>query len=65
MRILQTFCRKGAFRNSKVYTKCFRFLFFFLLLFLLDVIFIYISNVIPFPGFPFENPYPIFPPLLL
>jgi hypothetical protein len=25
-------------------------------LFLLDIFFIYISNVIPFPGFPSENP---------
>jgi hypothetical protein len=31
--------------------------------FLLDIFFIYISNVIPFPGFPSENPLPIpFPP---
>jgi len=28
-------------------------------LFLLDIFFIYISNVIPFSGFPFANPYPI------
>jgi hypothetical protein len=27
-----------------------------LLLFFLDIFFIYISNVIPFPGFPFRNP---------
>jgi hypothetical protein len=25
-------------------------------IFLLDIFFIYISNVIPFPGFPFKNP---------
>jgi hypothetical protein len=33
--------------------------------FLLDIFFIYISNVIPFPGFPFENllpsPFPCSP----
>jgi hypothetical protein len=34
----------------------FPFLFFFFLPFLLDIFFIYISNVIPFPGFPSENP---------
>jgi hypothetical protein len=28
--------------------------------FLLDILFIYISNVIPFPSFPSENP--LFPP---
>jgi hypothetical protein len=26
---------------------------------LLDTFFTYISNVIPFPGFPSENPYPL------
>jgi hypothetical protein len=35
----------------------------FLILFLLDIFFIYISNIIPFPGFPSENPYPITPPI--
>jgi hypothetical protein len=30
--------------------------------FLLDIFFIYISNVIPFPGFPSKNP--LSPPLL-
>ena len=34
----------------------FLLLFFFSLLFLLDLFFIYISNVIPFPHFPSENP---------
>jgi hypothetical protein len=29
---------------------------------LLDIFFIYISNVIPFPRFPLQNPYPIPPP---
>jgi hypothetical protein len=29
-----------------------------LFIFLLDIFFIYISNVIPFPGFPSENPLP-------
>jgi hypothetical protein len=33
-----------------------------LLLFLLDIFFIYISNFIPFPGFPSESPHPL--PLL-
>jgi hypothetical protein len=28
-------------------------------LLLLDIFFIYISNVIPFPGFPSEIPYPL------
>jgi hypothetical protein len=38
------------------------YLFFgFFILFLLDIFFIYISNVIPFPSFPSENP--LFPPL--
>jgi hypothetical protein len=27
----------------------------------LDIFFIYISNVIPFPGFPSENPLPLSP----
>jgi hypothetical protein len=27
--------------------------------FLLDIFSIYISNVIPFPSFPFENPHPL------
>jgi hypothetical protein len=31
----------------------------FYLIFLLDIFFIYISNVIPFPSFPSENPYPL------
>jgi hypothetical protein len=31
-------------------------------LFLLDIFFIYISNVIPFPGFPSENPLSHLPP---
>jgi hypothetical protein len=31
-------------------------------LFLLDIFFIYISNVIPFPSFPSQNPFPL--PLL-
>jgi hypothetical protein len=30
----------------------------FLITFLLDIFFIYISNVIPFPSFPSENPLP-------
>jgi hypothetical protein len=30
--------------------------------FLLDIFFIYISNVFPFPGVPFRNPHPILPP---
>jgi hypothetical protein len=30
--------------------------------FLLDIFFIYISNVIPFPGFPSENPLSPSPP---
>jgi hypothetical protein len=30
---------------------------------LLDIFFIYISNVIPFPGFPSEKPLPLYPPL--
>jgi hypothetical protein len=29
---------------------------------LLDILLIYISNVIPFPGFSSENPYPLPPP---
>jgi hypothetical protein len=29
-------------------------------IFLLNIFFVYISNIIPFPGFPLENP--IFPP---
>jgi len=33
--------------------------------FLLDILFIYISNVSPFPGFLTANPYPILLPLLL
>ena len=32
------------------------------LLFLLDIFFIYISNAIPFPSFPSEDPYPFHPP---
>ena len=30
--------------------------FYIYILFLLDILFIYISNVTPFPGFPSENP---------
>jgi hypothetical protein len=30
----------------------------------LDIYFIYISNIIPFPGFPSENPHPLLLPLL-
>jgi hypothetical protein len=37
------------------------FIYFGFELFLVDIFFIYISNVIPFPGFPSENPYPISP----
>jgi hypothetical protein len=33
-----------------------------LFFFFLDIFFIYISNVIPFPGFPSENPHPLSPP---
>jgi hypothetical protein len=33
-----------------------------LFLLLLDIFFIYILNVIPFPSFPFEIPYPLCPP---
>jgi hypothetical protein len=39
---------------------CIAFLFYFLL----DIFFIYISNVIPFPGFPLKTPY-LFPVSLL
>ncbi len=35
---------------------------FYEFLFLLDIFFIYISNVIPFPGFPSENPLLLDPP---
>jgi hypothetical protein len=35
------------------------FLYFY---FLLDIFFIYISNVIPFPSFPSQLPYPLPPP---
>jgi hypothetical protein len=31
-------------------------------MFLLDIFFIYISNIIPFPGFPSENPLTLPPP---
>jgi hypothetical protein len=34
---------------------------FYFILFLLDIFFIYISNVIPFPSFPSENPLSPFP----
>ena len=38
----------------------------FYFIFLLDIFFIYISNVIRFPGFPSKNPYtlpkPLYPP---
>jgi hypothetical protein len=34
----------------------------FLYLFLLDILFIYISNIIPFPSFPSENPISTPPP---
>jgi hypothetical protein len=34
----------------------------FFLSFLLDIFFIYISNVIPFPGFPSKNPLSLPPP---
>jgi hypothetical protein len=38
------------------------FIYFILFPLLLDILFIYlISNVIPFPCFPFRNPYPILP----
>jgi hypothetical protein len=37
---------------------------FFLFFFKLDIFFIYISNVIPFPGFPPSWKHPITPPLL-
>jgi hypothetical protein len=30
--------------------------------FLLGILFIYISNIIPLPSFPAENPYPTSPP---
>ena len=59
----------GAFNHSALlnvmhvylYTiTCIYLLFFFL--FLLDIFFIYISNVIPFPGFPSKNP--LSPPCL-
>jgi hypothetical protein len=36
----------------------YRLMDFIYLFFLLDIYFIYILNVIPFPGFPSENPYP-------
>jgi hypothetical protein len=36
--------------------------FFFFWKFLLDIFFIYISNVIPFPGFPSKNPLSPPPP---
>jgi hypothetical protein len=36
--------------------------FFFFYFFLLIILFIYISNVIPLPGFPSETSYPIPPP---
>jgi hypothetical protein len=35
---------------------------FIFFIFLFDIFFIYISNVIPFPTFPSENPYALFPP---
>jgi len=36
--------------------------YFFTIQFLLNILFIYIFNVIPFPGFPLETLYPILPP---
>jgi hypothetical protein len=33
----------------------------FLMIFLVGIFFIYISNVIPFPSFPFKIPYPLSP----
>jgi hypothetical protein len=35
--------------------------FFSSICFLLDILYIYISNVIPFPSFPSRNPYPTLP----
>jgi hypothetical protein len=43
----------GGFRKLQ---NCVHFLFFFFLNFLLVILFIYISNVIPLPGFPSSNP---------
>jgi hypothetical protein len=45
--------------------KVFPYLLFFFLFLLLDIFFIYISNVIPFPGRPSGAPYPIPLPLPL
>ena len=45
--------------NLKLLAMCYKFSsFFFLKYFLLDIFFIYISNVISFPCFPSENLYP-------
>jgi hypothetical protein len=37
-------------------------LFIYLFIYLFDIYFIYISNVVLFPGFPSENPHPVSPP---
>ena len=42
----------------------FIFIFFLNFYFLLDIFFIYISNIIPFPSLPSENPLNLSPPLL-
>jgi hypothetical protein len=46
----------------KVPGSCVSFINFFSFSFLLAIFFIYISNVIPFPGPLPETPYPILPP---
>ena len=47
-----------------IYTmECYSALFYFSV-FLLDIFYIYISNIIPFPGIPSENPIPHPSPLL-
>jgi hypothetical protein len=43
--------------DEKRQSMVFFFFFFFFVLFLLDIFFIYISNIIPFPGFPSKK-YP-------
>jgi hypothetical protein len=64
MRFLELHCPHATEQENGTKNETFGFCVCLFVCLFLDIFFIYISNVFPFPDFPSENPYPIPLPLL-
>jgi hypothetical protein len=62
MTVATPVCSDEPFPFSAIWQAFFYYYYYYFSNYLFDIYFIYISNVISFPGFPSKNPYSFSPP---